>query len=114
MYKDDMGKRIKFLRKYYCGYSQKRLAKIVGEDIETIRMIEDGRLKNPQPQLILKIAGALDSFYMEFVNKEYEDEFLYFLDWGTTDDTLIKSLKELVMVISDVAIQLKKVSNEKK
>jgi len=114
MYKDDMGKRIKFLRKYYFGYSQKRLAKIVGEDIETIRMIEDGRLKNPQPQLILKIAGVLDSFYMEFVNKEYEDEFLYFLDWGTTDDTLIKFLKELVMIISDVAIQMRKVSNEKK
>ena len=82
MYKEDMGYRIMYLRKYVCGYSQRRLAKLVNEDIETIRMLEDGRIKNPQPSLILRISDVLDSFYMHFVNKEYEEEFLYFLDWG--------------------------------
>lgn len=81
MYKEDMGYNIMILRKYIRGYSQRKLAKMVGEDIETIRMLEDGRIKNPQPSLILRISEVLDSFYMNFVNKEYEDEFLYFLDW---------------------------------
>ena len=105
MYKEDMGNRIMIQRKYVCGYSQRRLAKLVNEDVETIRMIEDGRIKNPQPQLILRIADVLDSFYMEFVNKEYEDEFLYFLDWGTTDHESIIALKNLTLLISDIAIQ---------
>ena len=34
MYKEDMGYRIMYLRKYVCGYSQRRLAKLVNEDIE--------------------------------------------------------------------------------
>ena len=105
MYKEDMGYRIMIQRKYVCGYSQRKLAKLVNEDIETIRMLEDGRIKNPQPQLILRIADVLDSFYMEFVNKEYEDEFLYFLDWGTTDHESIIALKNLTLLISDIAIQ---------
>lgn len=104
MYNEDMGYKIKHLRRYVCGYSQRRLAKLVGEDIETIRMLEDGRLKNPQPQLILRIADILDSFYMEFVKKEYEDEFLYFLDWGTDDHDLIVLLKNITLAISEVAI----------
>lgn len=105
MYKEDMGYRIMIQRKYVCGYSQRKLAKLVDEDIETIRMLEDGRIRNPQPQLILRIADVLDSFYMEFVNKEYEDEFLYFLDWGTTDHDSIIALKNLTLLISDIAIQ---------
>lgn len=107
MYKEDMGYRIKYLRKYVCGYSQRRLAKLVEEDIETIRMLEDGRIKNPQPSLILRISDVLDSFYMYFVKEEYEDEFLYFLDWGTTDDEKIKLLKNLTIVLSDVFIKYK-------
>ena len=105
MYKEDMGYKIMFQRKYVCGYSQRKLARLVGEDIETIRMLEDGRLKNPQPQLILRIANVLDSFYMEFVKKEYEDEFLYFLDWGTSEHDSIILLKELTLLISKIAIK---------
>ena len=107
VYKEDMGYRIMYLRKYVCGYSQRRLAKLVNEDIETIRMLEDGRIKNPQPSLILRISDVLDSFYMHFVNKEYEDEFLYFLDWGTTDDKQIKILKNLTLALSDIVIKYK-------
>lgn len=106
MYKDDMGYRIMLQRKYVCGYSQRRLAKLVGEDVETIRMLEHGELLNPQPDLILRIADVLDSFYMEFVKKEYEDEFLYFLDWGTTDHEEILSLKALTLLLSNIAIKL--------
>lgn len=106
MYKDDMGYRIMLQRKYVCGYSQRRLAKLVGEDVETIRMLEHGELLNPQPDLILRIADVLDSFYMEFVKKEYEDEFLYFLDWGTTNHEEILSLKALTLLISNIAIKL--------
>lgn len=106
MYKDDMGYRIMLQRKYVCGYSQRRLAKLVGEDVETIRMLEHGELLNPQPDLILRIADVLDSFYMEFVKKEYEDEFLYFLDWGTTDHEEILSLKALALLLSNIAIKL--------
>lgn len=101
-----MGYRIMIQRKYICGYSQRRLAKLVGEDIETIRMLEDGRFRNPQPQLILRIADVLDSFYMEFVNKDYEDEFLYFLDWGTTDHESIIAIKDLTMLLSEIAIKI--------
>lgn len=107
MYKEDIGYRIMYLRKYVCGYSQRRLAKLVNEDIETIRMLEDGRIKNPQPSLILRISDVLDSFYMHFVNKEYEDEFLYFLDWGTNDDKQIKILKNLTLALSDIVIKYK-------
>lgn len=105
MYKEDMGYRIMLQRKYVCGYSQRRLAKLVGEDVETIRMLEHGELLNPQPQLILRIADVLDSFYMEFVKKEYEDEFLYFLDWGTTNHEDIIALKELTLLLSNIAIK---------
>lgn len=107
MYREDMGYRIMLQRKYVCGYSQRRLAKLVGEDVETIRMIEHGELLNPQPSLILRIADVLDSFYMEFVKKEYEDEFLYFLDWGTTNHEEIISLKELTLLLSNIAIKLR-------
>ena len=107
MYKEDMGYKIMILRKYICGYSQRKLAKIVGEDIEIIRMLEKGQLKNPQPQLILRIADALDSFYMEFVKKECEDEFLYYLDWGTHDHNSIMMLKDLTMSISNIALTIR-------
>lgn len=106
MYKRSMGKRIKYLRKYVFGYSQRKLAKLIGEDVETIKMLEDGSLKNPQPQVILKIAYVLDSFYMEFINPEYEDEFLYFLDWGTTDDVLIKNIKNCTLLICEMVIDM--------
>ena len=106
MYKEDMGYNIMILRKYICGYSQRKLAKMVGEDIETIRMLEDGRIKNPQPSLILRISEVLDSFYMNFVNKEYEDEFLYFLDWGTKDD------KNFTLALSETIIKNKFYSEE--
>ncbi len=115
MYKEDMGYKIMLQRKYICGYSQRKLAKLVGEDIETIRMIEDGRIRNPQPQLILRIAEVLDSFYMEFVNKEYEDEFLYYLEWGTYDHESIIALRELTKMVSEMCIAihfLDKVRNE--
>lgn len=105
MYKEDMGYRIMMQRKYIRGYSQRRLAKMVNEDIETIRMLEDGRLKNPQPQLILRIADVLDSFYMEYVNKEYEEEFLYYLDWGTTDHDSIIFFKALTKLLNDIVIE---------
>lgn len=107
MYRNDMGRKIRYLRKYHCGYSQRRLAKLVGTDVETIRMLEDGSLKNPQPQLILNIADVLDSFYMEFVTREYEDEFLYFLNWGTYDDNIINQLKDITMLLSDIAVKMK-------
>ena len=107
MYRNDMGRKIRYLRKYHCGYSQRRLAKLVGMDVETIRMLEDGSLKNPQPQLILNIADVLDSFYMEFVTREYEDEFLYFLNWGTYDDNIINQLKDITMLLSDIAVKMK-------
>lgn len=106
MYREDMGYRIMLQRKYVCGYSQRRLAKLVGEDVETIRMLEHGELLNPQPDLILRIADVLDSFYMEYVKKEYEDEFLYFLDWGTTNHEEIISLKALTLLLSNIAIKL--------
>lgn len=112
MYKEDMGYNIMILRKYICGYSQRKLAKMVGEDIETIRMLEDGRIKNPQPSLILRISEVLDSFYMNFVNKEYEDEFLYFLDWGTKDDKEIKILKNFTLPLSETIIKNKFYSEE--
>ena len=102
-----MGKRIKYLRKNVCGYSQRRLAKLVNEDVETIRMIENGQIKNPQPQLILRIAEALDSFYMEFVKKEYEDEFLYYLDWGTYNHEDIVFLKDFSLLMSSIIISSK-------
>ena len=105
MYKEDIGYRIMLQRKYICGYSQRKLAKLVGEDIETIRMLESGELLNPKPQLILRIADALDSFYMEFVKKEHEDEFLYFLDWGTNVHEDILSLKDLILLLSNIAIK---------
>ena len=107
MYKKDMGKRIKYLRKNVCGYSQRRLAKLVNEDVETIRMIENGQIKNPQPQLILRIAEALDSFYMEFVKKEYEDEFLYYIDWGTYNHEDIVFLKDFSLLMSSIIISSK-------
>lgn len=107
MYRDDMGIKIKNLRKNYYGISQRRLAKMLNEDLETIRMIEDGRIKNPQPQLILRIADLLDSFYMDFVKEEYEDEFLTFLDWGTHDDDIIELMKELTSEISNIIIDIK-------
>lgn len=107
VYKEDMGYRIKYLRKYVCGYSQRRLAKLVEEDIETIRMLEDGRIKNPQPSLILRISDVLDSFYMYFVKEEYEDEFLYFLDWETTDHNSILFFKNFTVAFSDAIIKLK-------
>ena len=105
MYKDDLGYRIKVLRKYICGYSRRKLAKLVNEDIETIRMLEEGKIKNPSPQLILKIAEALDSFYMNFVKREHEKEFLYYLDWGTNDDETIIALRDLVLLLRDIAVQ---------
>lgn len=108
MYKNDMGYRIMIQRKYVCGYSQRKLAKLVNEDIETIRMLEDGRMLNPQPQLILRVADVLDSFYMEFVNKEYEDEFLYFLDWGTEEDKAIKTMINFIKVVADFEIEMKR------
>ena len=104
MYKEDMGLKIMLLRKYGRGYSQRKLAKLVNEDVEVIRMLEDGRLRNPQPQLILRISDVLDSFYMEFVKKEYEDEFLYYLDWGTFDHDFIISMKNLALLLSKIAI----------
>ena len=107
MYREDMGRKIRYLRKYHCGYSQRRLAKLVGTDIDNIRMLEDGSLKNPQPQLILNIADVLDSFYMEFVKDDYEDEFLYFLNWGTYDDEIINELKDITMLLSDIAVKMK-------
>lgn len=107
MYREDMGRKIRYLRKYHCGYSQRRLAKLVGVDLETIRMLENGELKNPQPQLILNVAEALDSFYMEFVNREYEDEFLYFLNWGTFDDDIIEQLKDITIALSEIAIKMR-------
>lgn len=114
MYREDMGYKIMLQRKYICGYSQRRLAKMVGEDIETIRMIEDGRIRNPQPRLILRIADVLDSFYMEFVNKEYEDEFLYYLDWGTHDHDSIIALRELTMLLSEISIMCHRLENGRK
>lgn len=104
MYKKNMGKRIKCLRKYVCGYSQRQLARLVNEDVETIRMIESGEIRNPQPQLILRIATVLDSFYMEFVEKEYEEEFLYYLDWGTYNHESIMFLKETSLLISKLIV----------
>lgn len=77
------------------------------EDIETIRMLEDGRIKNPQPSLILRISDVLDSFYMYFVKEEYEDEFLYFLDWETTDHNSILFFKNFTVAFSDAIIKLK-------
>ena len=105
MYKKDMGYKIKNLRKNVFGYSQRKVAKLLNEDVETIRMIEDGRCKNPEPQLILRIAELFDSFYMEFVRKECEDKFLMSLDWGTNDKDAIKSLKDLTMFISNIAVE---------
>ena len=107
MYKDDLGYRVMFQRKYVCGYSRKKLAKLTGIDIEDIRMIENGSLKNPKPQLILNIAGALGTYYMNFVKKEAEDEFLYYLDWGTTDHQSIIFLKNLASTISDIVIKFR-------
>lgn len=107
MYKEDMGFQIMIKRKYVCGYSQRRLAKLLNEDVETIRMIENGSFKTPPPQLILRIAGILDSFYMEFVNEEYEDEFLSLLEWGTDDEVIIDSLKHISLILSNVAIKLR-------
>lgn len=104
MYKDDMGIKIKHIRRDIFGYSRTKLAKLVNEDRETIVMLENGLLKNPQPQLILRIADVLDSFYMEFVNKDYEDEFLSYLDWGTNDKYKINILKDISLMISDILI----------
>ena len=70
-------------------------------------MLEDGRIKNPQPSLILRISDVLDSFYMYFVKEEYEDEFLYFLDWGTTDHNSILFFKNFTVAFSDAIIKLK-------
>lgn len=78
VYKEDMGYRIKYLRKYVCGYSQRRLAKLVEEDIETIRMLEDGRIKNPQPSLILRISDVLDSFICILLRKSMKMSFCTF------------------------------------
>ena len=43
---------------------------------------------------------------LEYVNKDYEEEFLYFLDWGTTDHETILALKNLTKIISDMVIEL--------
>ena len=49
---------------------------------------------------------------MNFVNKEYEDEFLYFLDWGTKDDKEIKILKNFTLALSETIIKNKFYSEE--
>lgn len=107
MYKEDMGLKIKYLRKNVCGYSQRKLAKLVNEDIETIKMIESGELKNPDPKLILRIAEMLDSFYMEFVNVDAEDDFIYYLDWGTDDHCSIIGMKNFTLALSEALINIK-------
>ena len=86
MYKDDLGYRVMFQRKYVCGYSRKKLAKLTGIDIEDIRMIENGSLKNPQPQLILNIAGALGlskrkqrmNFYIIWIGEQLTIKVFFF------------------------------------
>lgn len=98
MYKEDMRKRIKYLRTKVCGYSQRHLARLAAIDLDLLRMIEHGEIKNPQPNVILRIADALDSFYMEFVDDE--EEFLLFLDWGTYDDEAIGFFKDSAIAIS--------------
>ena len=44
---------------------------------------------------------------MNFVKKEAEDEFLYYLDWGTTDHQSILFLKNLASTISDIVIKFR-------
>lgn len=108
MYKDELGSIIKELRKEVFGYSQRRLAKMLNEDIETIRMIEDGRIKNPRPQLILNLATIFDTYYMKFVNKDYEDEFLTYLEWDTQDELIIEIYKSACIEISNAFIKMGK------
>lgn len=86
MYRENLGLKIMRLRKYSRGYSQRYLAHLVGVDVETIRMIEDGSMPNPPAQLILRIAEELDSFYMEFVRRNKEEKFLRALDWGENNN----------------------------
>ena len=113
MYKDDMGERILYLRKNVCGYSRRKLAKLVNEDAETIELLELGILKYPDPTLILRIADVLDSFYMNFVKEEYEDTFLSLLEWGTDKKSEIDVLKDLTLMMAAFIIEERKKHEEK-
>lgn len=102
IYKGNMGKKIKYLRQNVFGYSRKKLARLVDSDLETIMMIETGEYKDPEPQLILRIADVLDSFYMNFVKRDCEDIFLECLDWGTTDEIKILSMKTFTLALGNL------------
>ena len=113
MYRDDMGKRILYIRKNVCGYSRRKLANLVKEDMETIELLELGILTNPDPNLILRIADVLDSFYMNFVKEDYEDTFLSLLDWGTQNQREINVLKDLTLALASILIN-ERGTNERK
>lgn len=107
IYRKDLGKQIRDLRKNTFGYSIKHLAYLVECDKDVIYEIETGEIKCPEPQLILRIANVLDSFYMQFVNPKYESIFLYNLDWGTSDPYEILSMMKFTQALSDAIIQVK-------
>ena len=113
MYRDDMGKRILYIRKNVCGYSRRKLANLVKEDMETIELLELGILTYPDPNLILRIADVLDSFYMNFVKEGYEDTFLSLLDWGTQNQREINVLKDLTLALASILIN-ERGTNERK
>ena len=77
IYRRNFGRKIRHLRRDVFGYSIAHFAHLVDCDKDTIYEIEIGAIKCPEPQLILRIADVLDSFYMQFVRPKYEKIFLY-------------------------------------
>ena len=102
-YKDDLGARIMFTRESICGYTAPQLAKKSHTSLNTIIALESGEYKNPHPDLILRIAEALDSFYMDFVEEDYEKEFLENLSWGDVDNVQKYDLINITLSFADFA-----------
>lgn len=107
IYRRNFGRKIRHLRRDVFGYSIAHFAHLVDCDKDTIYEIEIGAIKCPEPQLILRIADVLDSFYMQFVRPKYEKIFLYNLNWGTSNPYEILSMMQFTQVLGDAIIQVK-------
>ena len=107
IYRRNFGRKIRHLRRDVFGYSIAHFSHLVDFDKDTIYEIEIGAIKCPEPQLILRIADVLDSFYMQFVRPKYEKIFLYNLNWGTSNPYEILSMMQFTQALGDAIIQVK-------
>ena len=75
MFVKDLGKIIKKEREEW-GVSKRTLAKLIGEEIDTIENIELGIEKNPNFYLILNICNILDISIFSILTKEGFNKFI--------------------------------------